>query len=118
VLERRLGLGLVAESAYVQSGTRTEFARCFYKVDLSDALLHRLRASLSGAARHRVSDQFGSGVASYEEAAVGFGEHRRPHVLIGAKRGRGAPCRNQCIGRVLTRDTRDGHVGGVPQSTP
>ena len=34
-----------------------EFARCFYKVDLSGALLHWLRASLSGAARHRVSDQ-------------------------------------------------------------
>jgi hypothetical protein len=61
-------------------------------------------SSLSGAARHRVSNQFGSGVASYEEAAVRFGEHRRPHVLTGAKRGRGRPCRNQCIGRVLTRD--------------
>jgi hypothetical protein len=44
----------------------------------------------TSTARHGVSDQFASRVASYEEAAVRFGEHRRPHVLTGAKWGRGA----------------------------
>jgi transcriptional regulator with XRE-family HTH domain len=44
----------------------------------------------TSTARHGVGDQFASRVASYEEAAVRFGEHRRPHVLTGAKRGRGA----------------------------
>ena len=102
----------LAVGGRLQSGTRTEFARCarsWCNKDRSSRILWKFRcrlsgSSLSGRCATESSDQLGLGVASYEEAAVRFGEHRRPHVLTGPKRGRGCPCRNQCIGRVLTRE--------------